>query len=114
MLNTRSITFDTSVVQNKGNIASDMDGEKVLMSIANSKYYNLGQVGGVIWDLIKMPMNVSSLVDTLMSQYEVEKSECEEQVISFLNILCKEGLVVIGDEEVVLSLLDTGRINNDE
>ena len=98
MINTQSKTLDASVVQSKGNIASDMDGEKVLMSIENNKYYNLGQVGGVIWDLIQTPTTVSSLVDALLSEYEVEKTECEEQVLSFLNLLSKEDLVVLEDE----------------
>lgn len=98
MINTQSKTLDASVVQSKGNIASDMDGEKVLMSIENNKYYNLGQVGGVIWDLIQTPTTVSKLVTTLMSEYEVEETECEEQVISFLNLLSKEDLIVLEDE----------------
>ena len=98
MINTQSKTLDASVVQSKGNIASDMDGERVLMSIENNKYYNLGQVGGVIWDLIQTPTTVSKLVTTLMSEYEVEETECEEQVISFLNLLSKEDLIVLEDE----------------
>ena len=98
MINTQSKTLDASVVQSKGNIASDMDGEKVLMSIENNKYYNLGQVGGVIWDLIQTPTTVSKLVTTLMSEYEVGETECEEQVISFLNLLSKEDLIVLEDE----------------
>ena len=28
-----------------------MDGEKVMLSINNGKYYNLGEIGGDIWEL---------------------------------------------------------------
>ena len=31
-------------VQKEGNVVSDMDGEKVMLSIHNGKYYNLGEV----------------------------------------------------------------------
>ena len=34
----------------KGNIVSDMGGEKVMLSIENGKYYNLGEMGGEIWE----------------------------------------------------------------
>ena len=50
-----------------------MDGEKVILSIKNSKYYNLGEIGGVIWDLIERTNSVSKLIDALMDQYEVEQ-----------------------------------------
>jgi len=32
----------------EGNIVSNMDGEKVMLSIKNGKYYNLGEIGGFI------------------------------------------------------------------
>lgn len=89
----RKSLHGVSVVQASGNVASNMDGEKVLMSIKNSKYYNLGEIGGVIWDLIETPKSVNNLIDILMEQYEVEQSECEEQVIHFLELLYKEDLI---------------------
>ena len=52
-----------------------MDSEKVMMSINNGKYYNLGEIGGVIWDSIKSPISVNELIITLISEYEVEKKE---------------------------------------
>ena len=38
---------------------------------------------------------VNQLVATLMSNYNVEQSECEEQVISFLDLLLEEDLIEI-------------------
>ena len=62
-----------------------MDGEKVMLSIQKGKYYNLGEIGGEIWELIEEPNNqLISLVTMLVSKYDVEQTECEEQVVSFL------------------------------
>ena len=80
----QNISNSDIVVQNPGNIVSDMDGEKVMLSIQNGKYYNLGELGGEIWDLIKEPISTEELVTSLQSQYDVEPTECEEQVISFI------------------------------
>ena len=30
-----------------------MGGEKVMLSVKNGKYYNLGEIGGEIWELIR-------------------------------------------------------------
>ncbi|MBZ5749683.1 lasso peptide biosynthesis PqqD family chaperone [Metabacillus rhizolycopersici] len=95
MVKTLHISTGHIVTQGEGNIVSDMDGEKVMLSIENGKYYNLGEMGGVIWDLIKIPTSINQLVNTLLSQYEVKKSECEEQVMTFLNMLHDEGLIKV-------------------
>jgi hypothetical protein len=100
MIKNQEILSQTVVVQEKGNIVSDMDGEKVMLSIHNGKYYNLGQIGGVIWDKIEGPTYLTHLVNSLMSEYDVNQNECEEQVISFLEVLAKEGLVKIEKEDM--------------
>ncbi|WP_368657354.1 lasso peptide biosynthesis PqqD family chaperone [Metabacillus halosaccharovorans] len=95
MVNTQQISNEHIVSQGEGNIVSDMDGEKVMLSIENGKYYNLGEMGGVIWDLIQSPISINQLVNKLLDQYEVEKSKCEEEVITFLKTLHKEGLIKV-------------------
>lgn len=94
----KNISPNHLVVQGKGNIVSDMDREKVMLSVRNGKYYNLGEIGGKIWDIIEQPTEVTQLVNTLISEYNVEQIECEEQVISFLEVLFGEGLIHIENE----------------
>ena len=50
--NKKYITIQT-ISQIKGNIVSDMSGEKIMLSIEKGKYYNLGEIGGEIWELIQ-------------------------------------------------------------
>ncbi len=78
------ISLAQTVIQVKGNIVSDMGGEKVMLSIENGKYYNLGEMGGEIWELIQDKITVNEIIVTLLSKYDVEKSVCEEQVVTFL------------------------------
>ncbi|MBP3951502.1 lasso peptide biosynthesis PqqD family chaperone [Bacillus suaedae] len=95
MIKNQVITMNTGIKQSAGNIVSDMDGEKVMLSIHNGKYYNLGELGGEIWELVKEPTLVRDIVTTLQSHYEVESSICQEQVITFLSQLIDEGLMEI-------------------
>ncbi|MCP3030070.1 lasso peptide biosynthesis PqqD family chaperone [Halobacillus sp. A1] len=83
------------VSQTEGNIVSSMGNEKVMLSVENGKYYNLGEVGGLIWDLIESPVTFEKVVRELRSQYEVSQSECEEQVNQFLQMLLEEGLIKV-------------------
>lgn len=99
MIKKEEILLNNSVVQGKGNIVSDMGGEKVMLSVHNGKYYNLGEIGGKIWDIIEKPILVTQLVTELRFKYEVERSVCEEQVVSFLGVMLMEGLINV--EEVI-------------
>jgi hypothetical protein len=90
-----NIILTHSVIQMKGNIVTNMGGEKVMLNVQKGKYYNLGEVGGAVWDLIEKRLTVGELVSTLVSEYEVEPCQCEEQVISFLEALLVEGLVAV-------------------
>ncbi|QNF30784.1 lasso peptide biosynthesis PqqD family chaperone [Metabacillus sp. KUDC1714] len=78
-----------------------MDGEKVMLSIKNGKYYNLGEVGSVIWGFIESPITVKQLIISLMDNYEVEEKVCTEQVLSFLSSLLEENIIQV-EEKVSL------------
>jgi hypothetical protein len=91
----QALLMEQLVVQDQNNIVSDMGGEKVILSIENGKYYNLGVMGSQIWDLIKQPVTISQVIEGLLQQFDVEKEMCEEQVLSFLTHLLEERLIHI-------------------
>jgi hypothetical protein len=89
------IFLQDTVIQVGGNIVSDMSGEKVMLSIKNGKYYNLGIVGGEIWEMIQAPTLIQDLIYSLTNIFEVDRSECEMHVLKFLDHLLEEGLIEI-------------------
>lgn len=90
------IKEDQLLSQTEGILVSDMDGEKVMMSIHSGKYYNLGSTGGRIWEIIAVPATIEHIVSVLSSEYEIEKSVCEQQVSAYLKLLLQEGLIQAG------------------
>lgn len=95
MFTRQKISLYQEVSQGKGNIVSDMGEEKVMLSVNKGKYYNLGEIGGEIWDIIQEPIEVKQIISKLMFIYEVDQCECEEQVILFLNMLLNEDLIEV-------------------
>lgn len=95
MITSQSLSLKHIVVQGKGNIVSDMGGEMVMLSVSNGKYYNLGEMGGEIWEMIESPTVINELISKLMDRYTVEKSQCEEEVLAFLALLQNEKLIQI-------------------
>ncbi|MBO7744931.1 lasso peptide biosynthesis PqqD family chaperone [Paenibacillus sp. MWE-103] len=86
---------EQTVVQSAGSVVSDMSGEKVMFSINSGKYYNLGAVGGRVWELMASPIPVKRLVDELVAEYDIDRSACEEQVTAFLKNLHGEALIEV-------------------
>lgn len=95
MNNSQTIFTSQLFSQKQGNIVSDMDGEKVMFSMEKGRYYNLGQIGGEIWDLIKEPISIQEITEFLVTQYEVDNSNCLEQVNTFLKQLIEEELIEV-------------------
>jgi len=79
--------------QAPGNIASDMDGETVMLSVQNGNYYNLGEIGGEIWKSFAEPAKAEEVIERLTGEYEVEPEECSRQVFGFIELLLREGLI---------------------
>jgi hypothetical protein len=98
MMSIMPLTLTDVVSSCKQNIVSDMGGEKVMLNIKNGNYYNLGQIGGRIWDCIHDPVSVGALVDRLTEEFDVDDSACAEQVFSFLEQLRGEGLLLVNEE----------------
>lgn len=84
---------ETVVIQKKGFVTAEMDGETAMMSIDRGKYYSLDLVGSRIWEIITKPMAVGEVINILMVEYEVEIDTCERDVNAFLEKMYAEGLV---------------------
>lgn len=91
----KTIQSQSIVTRTLDIVAADMDGEVVMMSVKTGKYYNLGQIGGVIWELIEAPIVVSEIVDRLLDRYDVTPEQCEADVLSFLQSMYEQKLIVV-------------------
>jgi len=87
------INLNTVVARSDGQVSCDLDGEVVLMSVEKGEYYRIDDIGSRIWAMIDPPQSVSALCDRLVSEYDVERRECEEDVLSFLRKLHKDDMI---------------------
>lgn len=88
---------DTTVLSRRaGLMTADMNGSAVMMDIMTGKYYNLGEVGGRIWELLEEPMTVGALVEKLTGEYDVSAEQCRTDIAPFLKTLLERGLLVEG------------------
>ena len=90
------MTDSTILRRREGLMTADMNGSAVMMDIMTGKYYNLGEVGGRIWELLEEPMTVAALVQKLTAEYDVSAKQCRADMLPFLEKLLERGLLVEG------------------
>jgi hypothetical protein len=84
------ISDDTTVRRSaEGVVASNIDGEVVMMNIEDGAYYTLNGIASRIWELIEDPFRVSRLVERLLEEFAVDRRTCAEETVQFLEELRK-------------------------
>lgn len=78
----------------QGIMAADMNGEKVMMDITTGKYYNLGQVGGRMWEILEKPRSRAELISALTAEYNVTPEQCDTDIEPFMRKMLEIGLIV--------------------
>ena len=89
------MTFDpsTPLVRSSDIIASEVDGELVLISIQDGKYFGLDPVGSEIWRLLEEPRSTEALVEALTARFEGDAGEVERDTLAFIDELASHALL---------------------
>jgi len=89
------ITLETIIQRKTDVLASDLDGEKVMMSIEKGEYYGLGKTGTFIWDNIENPIKISNLIEMITENYNINKDKCFADIAPFIMDLIEKELIVV-------------------
>lgn len=89
------IKSQNRIILNQELLQSEIDGETIMMSIDNGKYYGLNTVASRIWELLKSEPLFSEILDTLTAEYNVEREKCASDTQEFLNHLIENKLIKI-------------------
>lgn len=95
----RRISITDVVVRSEGFIEAEIDNEIVALSIERGTCFGLNRVGSRIWKLLATPARISDFCATLISEYRVDPSVCEREVLDLLEELRAEGLITTLEEK---------------
>ncbi len=80
--------------------AKVMDGEAVLINLANGVYYSMDKAGGLIWSLIEQARSLDAIADAVAAAYDVPPVRAREDVEQLAAQLVAEDLVAAAGDEV--------------
>ena len=87
--------MESTVVQVADLLSTTLEGNTVLMSLEQGKYYGIDSIGSRIWEFISQPRAVADVCDRLMDEFEVAGEQLVQDVLAFLNDLQNENLVKV-------------------
>lgn len=88
---------ETVVTAVPDQVCANLDDGVIILHLHNGVYYSLNQVGTRIWNLIQKPMPVREICDIVLSEYEVESTRCERDLLELLQELAAHDLITLDD-----------------
>jgi hypothetical protein len=88
---------DSTVQQLEALVTAPMGDELAMMDLETGKYLVLDRIGTAVWEELEAPVPVRELVDRLQAQFEVDRTQCETDVLKFLEQLLDKGLLRVSD-----------------
>ncbi len=89
-----------------------IDGEAIIINLANGVYYSMDKAGALVWDLIQTGHTLEEVVVAVTGRYDVARQQAESNVLELVQELVQENLVVASENgkpaaaEVIAELQD--------
>jgi coenzyme PQQ synthesis protein D (PqqD) len=90
-----TISKTSTITAAPGQVSSTVEGEAVILNMETGVYYGLNPVGAWVWDAVQTPRTVSSLIDGLIAEFEVEADQAQQDLTALLEDLAAASLVEV-------------------
>jgi hypothetical protein len=78
--------------------AKVIDGEAIIINLANGIYYSMDKVGGLIWDLLQVGYNLEEIIVAVTERYDVSRERVQADVEALVDELLRENLVTLSED----------------
>lgn len=90
-----AITPASVVVAARDQVSADLEGEAVILNLADGVYYGLDGVGARIWELLREPCTAARLRDAVTAEFAVDAETAWRDLSALLAELAQRRLVEI-------------------
>jgi hypothetical protein len=93
------LTVESVVRRTPDLLSAEVGRELVLLHTEHNAYYDFDHIGAAIWRVLDGDVTVHDIVTQLLARFDVERTVCEADVITFLEEARREGLIVTVDAD---------------
>ena len=76
-------------------IVREVGDEFVILDLERGVYYGLQDVAAQIWRSLTSGHSISETVDALLSEYDVDRAQLEQDLARLIEVLREAGLVIV-------------------
>src|SRR5216683_1172130 len=91
-----AIAEATVISRSPSVLTAEVDGEVVMMSIEQGRYFGLDDIGSDIWQRIEPPCSFAALVDGLVADYDADRVTIAADVQAMLGKMAAQDVVRLG------------------
>lgn len=85
---TGELSMESTVSLSEEQVSCALEGEMVILSLADGEYYGLNPVAAAVWRQLEVPRRVSEIRDTLMQEFAgVSEERCTRELAALLREL---------------------------
>ena len=88
-----TLTLSQQIKVSDDVLVQEVGGEAVLLNLASQRYFGLDAIGTRIWALLGQRTPLAGIVETIRSEYDVEPSRAEADLLALVGELRDMGLV---------------------
>jgi hypothetical protein len=74
-------------------LTAEVDGEIVMMSIEQGRYFGLNDIGSDVWKRIEPPCSFATLIEDLAADYESDRATIRTDVQNLLGHMVEHDVV---------------------
>ena len=90
-----SLAISSRVVAVRDHVSCELEGEAVILNLADCVYFGLNETALAIWNFIQKPAFVWEIRDEIVRQFRVEPDSCERDILNLLEQLKDSSLLQI-------------------
>src|SRR5256885_6798010 len=92
-----AVIADATVIsRSPGVLTAEVEGEIVMMSIEQGRYFGLDDIGSDIWKRIEPPCSFAALIDGLVADYDADRVTITADVQAMLGKMAAQDVVRLG------------------
>ncbi len=89
------INSNSTIVKIDDLLETELENEVIIMHVKSGRYLDMKGVTADIWKRLKQPIQVSDLLESLMLEYDVSESVCEQDVLAVLAQMTEADIITV-------------------
>jgi coenzyme PQQ synthesis protein D (PqqD) len=85
--------------------AKVIDGEAIIINLANGIYYSMDKVGGLIWEMLAATHSLEEVTTAVLARYDVSREQAQTDVERLAAELLQENLLLATHDGVELQTI---------